>query len=115
MFVYSKQSQAALKPATAFTSRYSSRPNLPPLAAIARLLVAAERRGTLVRHAVEVDVACADLTANLARALDGARRNVTGQTIRRIAADLDGLGSSFAPMMTRTGPKISSGQSSCRW
>src|SRR6195256_4703370 len=53
---------------------------LAPLAAVAGLLVAAERRGTVVRHALQVDVAGAQLAADLAGALEGIGGDVTGQT-----------------------------------
>ena len=44
---------------------------LAPLATVAGLLVATERGGALVRHAVEVDVAGADLLADALGACDG--------------------------------------------
>src|SRR5579863_2384604 len=55
-----------------------------PLAAVAGLLVAAERRGAVVGHALQVDVAGTDLAADLARPLDGAGRDVTGEAVRRV-------------------------------
>src|ERR1700760_2642670 len=57
---------------------------LTPLAAVARLLVAAERRGAVVRHALEIDVAGADPAADPARAFHGVGRDVTGETIGRV-------------------------------
>src|ERR1700730_8955366 len=48
-----------------------------PFAAVAGLLVAAERRGAVVRHALQIDVAGADLAADLARAIDRTGRHVT--------------------------------------
>src|SRR5450631_2715417 len=62
---------------------------LAPFATVAGLLVAAERRGAVVRHALQVDVAGADLAADLAGALDGAGSDVTGQTIGRVVGDMD--------------------------
>src|SRR3954468_18904930 len=59
-----------------------------PLAAVAGLLVAAERRGAVVGNAVEVHVAGANLAADLPGALDGAGRNVTRKTIGRVVGDL---------------------------
>src|SRR3954447_26872078 len=65
---------------------------LAPFAAVAGLLVAAERRGAVVRNALEVDVAGADLTADAARAFHGVTGNVTSQTIRRVVGDLHRFG-----------------------
>src|SRR5262245_55979198 len=65
---------------------------LAPFAAVAGLLVAAERRGAVVRHALQVDVAGADLAADLASTLDTAGRDVTGKTVRRVVGDLDRIG-----------------------
>src|SRR5882757_2743300 len=61
---------------------------LAPFAAIAGLLVAAERRGAVVGHALQVDVAGADLAADFSRTLDGTSRDVTGETIGRVVGDL---------------------------
>src|SRR5665213_4308789 len=58
-----------------------------PFAAVTGLLVAAERRGAVVGHALQVDVAGADPAADLAGGLDGIGGDVTGQTIRRIVGD----------------------------
>src|ERR1700694_2469534 len=58
-----------------------------PLAGVAGLLVAAERRGTVVRHTLQVDVAGTQLAADLAGAFDGVGGDVTGQTIRRVVGD----------------------------
>src|SRR6478609_1879514 len=63
-----------------------------PLAAVAGLLVASERRRAVVRHALQVDVACADLAAHLARTLDRAGRDVAGKTVGCVVGDLDGVG-----------------------
>src|ERR1700730_5844022 len=63
-----------------------------PFAAVAGLLVAAERRGAVVRHALQIDIAGADLATDLAGALDGSGRNVPGQTIGRVVGDLHRLG-----------------------
>src|ERR1700712_4657698 len=60
---------------------------LAPFAAVAGLLVAAERRGAVVRHALQVDVAGADLAADLARGLDGIGGDVAGKTVGRIVGD----------------------------
>src|SRR5262249_8987729 len=65
---------------------------LAPLAAVAGLLVAAERRTAVVRHALQVDVSGAKLARDLAGALDAAGRDVTGKTGRRVVGDLDGVG-----------------------
>src|SRR5690349_1807475 len=65
---------------------------LAPFAAVAGLLVAAERRGAVVGHALQVDVAGANLAGDLASALDRPSRDVTGKTIRRVVGDLDGVG-----------------------
>src|SRR5689334_3742236 len=62
---------------------------LAPFAAVAGLLVAAERRGAVVGHALQVDVAGANLLADPARALHGVAGDVTGETIRRVVGDLD--------------------------
>src|SRR3982074_3715135 len=58
-----------------------------PFAAVAGLLVAAERGGAVVGHALQVDVAGADLAADLAGALNGIGRDVSGETIRRVVGD----------------------------
>src|SRR5262245_29851067 len=65
---------------------------LAPLAAVAGLLVAAERRGALVRHALQVDVAGADLAGDATRALYRVASDITGETIGRVIGDLDRLG-----------------------
>src|ERR1700681_3195342 len=65
---------------------------LAPFAAVAGLLVAAERRGAVVRDALQVDVAGADLAADAARAFHGVTGDVTGQTIGRVVGDLHGFG-----------------------
>src|SRR5438477_2762031 len=65
---------------------------LAPLAAVAGLLVAAERRGAVVGHTLKVDVAGADLTADFAGALDGAGGNIAGQTIWRGVGDVHRFG-----------------------
>src|SRR5579863_6815978 len=62
---------------------------LAPLAAIARLLVAAERRGAVIRHALQVDVAGADTAADPARALDRIAGDVTGEPKGRVVGDPD--------------------------
>src|SRR6185437_4054684 len=64
---------------------------LAPLAAVARLLVAAERRGAVVRNALQVDVAGADLTAHLARTLDSACGHITRKTVGRFVGDAHGV------------------------
>src|ERR1700721_2161765 len=51
-----------------------------PFAAVAGLLVAAERRGAVVGLPLQVDVAGADPTADLAGGLDGVGGDITGQT-----------------------------------
>src|SRR6476659_8293109 len=58
-----------------------------PFAAVAGLLVAAERRGAVVRHALQVDVAGADPAADPAGSLDGVGGDVAGETIRRVVGD----------------------------
>src|SRR6266852_7014650 len=58
-----------------------------PFAAVAGLLVAAKRRGAVVRNALQVDVAGAQLAADLAGAFDGVGGDVTGETIRRVVGD----------------------------
>src|SRR3954467_3437916 len=63
-----------------------------PLAAVAGLLVAAERRGAVVRNALPIDVAGADLPAYATRAFNAVRGDVTGQTVRRVVGDLDRFG-----------------------
>src|SRR3954452_24555810 len=65
---------------------------LAPLAAVAGLLVATERRGAVVRNALQIDVAGADLAADAARAFDRITGDVTGKTIRRIIGDTHGIG-----------------------
>src|SRR5438105_14402870 len=65
---------------------------LAPFAAVAGLLVAAERRGAVVRHALQVDVAGADLPADPARAFHAVAGDVTGKTIGRVVGNLDRLG-----------------------
>src|ERR1700755_2838872 len=52
-----------------------------PFTAVTGLLVAAERRGAVVRHALQVDVAGTDPAADLAGGLDGVGGDVTRQTI----------------------------------
>jgi len=79
-----------------------------PFAAVAGLLVAAERRGAVVGHALQVDVAGADPAADPAGAFDGVAGDVAGQTVRRVVGDLDRVLLSLAPRMVSTGPKISS-------
>src|SRR6202795_1722346 len=59
-----------------------------PFAAIAGLLVAAERRGAVVRHALQVDVPGADPAADPARGLHAVGGDVTGETVRRVVGDL---------------------------
>src|ERR1700704_2926405 len=65
---------------------------LAPLAAVAGLLVAAERRGAVVRHALQVDVAGADLAGHAARAFHRIAGDVTGETIGRVVGDLHRFG-----------------------
>src|SRR6476661_10641652 len=65
---------------------------LAPLAAVAGLLVAAERGGALVGNAVEVDVAGADLPADAVGAFDRAGGDVAGEAVRRVVGDLHRLG-----------------------
>src|SRR5438105_7611549 len=65
---------------------------LAPFAAVAGLLVAAERRSAVIRHALQVDVAGAELAGDLAGAVDAAGRDVAGKTVRRVVGDLDGVG-----------------------
>src|SRR6478736_147304 len=65
---------------------------LAPLAAVAGLLVAAERRGAVVGYALQVDVAGADLTADALGVLDGRARHVAGKPIGRVVGDVHGLG-----------------------
>src|SRR6185436_17417429 len=65
---------------------------LAPFAAVAGLLVAAERRGAIVRHALQIDVAGADLAADAARAFHGITSHVAGENIGRVVGDLDGVG-----------------------
>src|SRR5215211_295684 len=65
---------------------------LAPLAAVAGLLVAAERRGAVVRHALQVDVAGADLAGHAARAFHRIARDVTGETVGRVVGDLHRFG-----------------------
>src|SRR5581483_12081772 len=66
-------------------------PEPAPLAAVARLLVAAERRGPLVGSAVEVDIAGADAARDPPRALDVTRGHVARQAIGRVVGDAHGL------------------------
>src|SRR6202035_5121122 len=66
-------------------------PVFAPFAAIAGLLVAAERRGAVVRHALQIDVAGADAAADPARGLDRVGGDVTGKAIRCVVSDLDGF------------------------
>src|ERR1700730_8037414 len=58
-----------------------------PFAAVAGLLVSAERRGAVGRHALPVGVAGARLAADLAGALDGVGGDVPRQTIGRVVGD----------------------------
>src|SRR5260370_39809754 len=58
-----------------------------PFAAVAGLLVAAERRGAVVRHTLRGDVAGADLSANLAGGLHAVGRAVTAQAVRRVGGE----------------------------
>src|SRR5258706_15709936 len=60
-----------------------------PLAAVAGLLVATERRGAVVRHALQVDVPRADPAADLAGGLHGVGGDVTGEAIRAVVGDPD--------------------------
>src|SRR6266849_8352658 len=62
-----------------------------PFAAVAGLLVAAERRGAVVRDALQVDVAGANPAADPARGLHGVGGDVTGETVRRVVGDLHGI------------------------
>src|SRR6201999_4548527 len=62
-----------------------------PFAAVAGLLIAAERRGAVVRHALQVDVASAEAAADAARALHGIADEITGEAIGRVVGDLDGI------------------------
>src|ERR1700731_1312905 len=62
-----------------------------PFAAVAGLLVAAERRGAVVGLALQVDVAGAQLASDLAGALDGIGGDVTGETVGRVVGDPDGV------------------------
>src|ERR1700732_292578 len=48
-----------------------------PFAAVAGLLVAAERRGAVVRHALQIDVAGTDAAADLAGGFHGIGGDVT--------------------------------------
>src|SRR5882724_1562842 len=50
-----------------------------PFAAVAGLLVTAERRGAVVRHALQIDVAGAELAADLASGLHRVGGDVTGE------------------------------------
>src|SRR4051812_4090294 len=59
-------------------------PVFAPFAAVAGLLVAAEWRRAFVGHAIEVDVAGAQLAADVAGALDAAGGHVAGQAIGRV-------------------------------
>src|SRR5712664_4195767 len=58
-----------------------------PLAAVAGLLVAAERRGAVVRHALQIDVAGADPAPDPAGGFNGVCGDVAGETIRRVVGD----------------------------
>src|SRR5688572_20415917 len=60
-----------------------------PLAAVARLLVAAERRAEVGRCPVDADLAGADPRRDAARALEVARRHVAGEAVRRVVGDPD--------------------------
>src|ERR1700727_805060 len=60
-----------------------------PFTAVAGLLVAAERRGAVVRYALQIDVAGTDPAADLAGGLDGVGGDVTRQTIRRVIGNPD--------------------------
>src|SRR5882724_13353612 len=65
---------------------------LAPLAAVAGLLVAAERRGAVVRYALQIDVAGADLAADPARAFHGVGGDVTRQPIGGVIGYPHGVG-----------------------
>src|SRR3954451_22345298 len=65
---------------------------LAPFAAVAGLLVAAERRRAVVRNALQIDVAGADLLADAARRFHGVGGDVTGQTVGRVVGNLDRFG-----------------------
>src|ERR1700720_4290822 len=60
-----------------------------PFAAVARVLVATERRLHIVACAVQVDVAGANARAALASALERTRIDVARQAIRRVVGDGD--------------------------
>src|SRR5665213_2878372 len=62
-----------------------------PFAAVAGLLVAAERRGAVVGHALQVDVAGANAAADAAGGFHGVGGDVAGQPIGRVVGDLDGV------------------------
>src|SRR5262245_32119552 len=64
---------------------------LSPLAAVARLLVAAEAGGEVRTGAIDVDVAGADLPGDLAGALGVAGRDVSREAVQRVVGDLDRL------------------------
>src|ERR1700743_3556133 len=62
-----------------------------PFAAVAGLLVAAERRGAIVRHALQIDVAGANPAAHFARTLHRIGGNVAGKPIGRVVGDPHGI------------------------
>src|SRR4030095_12672707 len=66
-------------------------PGLAPLAAVARLLVAAEAGHEVRAGAVDVHVAGADLLGHLAGALGIARGDVPREAGQRVVGDLDRL------------------------
>src|SRR5262245_60418672 len=60
-----------------------------PLAAVARLLVAPERRTTFVGDTVEVDVSGSQLLRDLSRAFDVSRPHIAREPIRRVIGHRD--------------------------
>src|SRR3954467_2276352 len=64
---------------------------LAELAAVAGLLVAAERRQRIEAAAVDLDLAGADLPSNLLGPLGIARPHTAGQAVDGVVGDLDGL------------------------
>src|SRR5213078_5309893 len=62
-----------------------------PFAAVARLLVAAERRGPLVGGAVDVDVAGSHAPSNAACPFHVARGNVPRQSVGGVVGHADGI------------------------
>src|SRR5512141_1364380 len=62
-----------------------------PFAAVAGLLVAAERRGAVVGHALEVDVAGADAAADFAGGFHGVGGDVAGETVGGVVGDPHGV------------------------